>query len=79
MSASFLVELLGHLKLGCLKVANAWQRLMQRYDANAEYTRITVAPSVGSEDDNHLGGRGSVESGTKGDEELSVDLGKAAF
>lgn len=52
---------------------------MQRYDANAEYTRITVAPSVGSEDDNHLGGRGSVESGTKGDEELSVDLGKTAF
>lgn len=38
---------------------------MQRYNANAEYTKITVAPSVGSEDDNHLGGRGSVESATK--------------
>lgn len=47
--------------------------------SDAEYTRITVAPSVGSEDDNHLGGRGSVESATKGEEGLSVDLGKAAF
>lgn len=52
---------------------------MQRYNANAEYIKITVAPSVGSEDDNHLGGRGSVESATKGEEGLSVDLGKAAF